>query len=75
MRIRGIGVKKRSRDAHNVALIVLGSGGHTTEMFKLMNGICQRFNHRVYVTTEELSKQRVGCLLFMLLYFHSGNQF
>lgn len=55
----GIRARKRSRDAQNVALIVLGSGGHTMEMFKLMHGICRRFNKRVYVTTDELSKQKV----------------
>lgn len=60
LRTRGIGVRKRSKDGQNRALIVLGSGGHTMEMFKLMNGVCQRFNQRVYVATDELSKQKVS---------------
>jgi len=58
LRSRGILNKKRPKDGQNVALIVLGSGGHTMEMFKLMNGISQRFNKRVYVTTDELSKKK-----------------
>ncbi|KAI6191720.1 UDP-N-acetylglucosamine transferase subunit ALG14-like protein [Aphelenchoides bicaudatus] len=28
------------------------------EMFKLTNSICQRFNQRIYVATDELSKQK-----------------
>jgi hypothetical protein len=59
LRTRGI-VQKRSKDAQNTALIVLGSGGHTMEMFKLMNSVCQRFNQRVYVATDELSKQKAN---------------
>lgn len=32
LRARGVWDRKRSKDAQNVALIVLGSGGHTMEM-------------------------------------------
>lgn len=59
LRTRGLITQKRPKNAQNIALIVLGSGGHTMEMFKLMNGVCERFNKRIYVTADELSKQKV----------------
>jgi hypothetical protein len=59
LRTKGFLTRKREIGSQNVALIVLGSGGHTMEMFRLMNSVCERFSKRVYVTADELSKQKV----------------
>jgi hypothetical protein len=64
--------RNRSKDSQNVALIILGSGGHTMEMLKLMNGVCQRFSSRVYVTSDELSKKKVTFVsLLLIVYFQA----
>ncbi|KAI6205355.1 UDP-N-acetylglucosamine transferase subunit ALG14-like protein [Aphelenchoides besseyi] len=50
------------------ALIVLGSGGHTSEMFKLMDAIASKCPIRSYILADEMSRKRV------LNYESHGNQ-
>jgi len=41
--------------------LVLGSGGHTTELLRLVEALGPQYHHRVYVmaTTDKMSKQKV----------------
>ena len=43
-------------------LIVLGSGGHTTEMLRLIDGLTKLFDTRLFLTADERSRAKV-CLL------------
>lgn len=52
-------VIKKKRDIH--LLCVIGSGGHTTEMFKLLIGLEQNYKKRTYVigSTDKMGEKKV----------------
>lgn len=56
--------KLRGRKIH--LLTVIGSGGHTTEMLKLMDSLGSRYSPRTYViaTTDRFGRKKVFQLIF-----------
>lgn len=49
-------------------MVVLGSGGHTTEMIRLISDVKKLFGTRIYVAAEERSKLKVSRKMAYIFY-------